>query len=40
MSDDFAQSHSGFHFNKKLYWCRGRFTDYKVFSSRVKIAAN
>ena len=20
------------HFNKKLYWCRGRFTAYKVFS--------
>jgi hypothetical protein len=28
------------HFNRKLYWCRGRFTDYKVFSSSVKIAAS
>jgi hypothetical protein len=25
---------------KKLYWCRGRFTDYRIFSSRVKMAAN
>jgi hypothetical protein len=24
-------------YNKKVYWCRGRFMDYKVFSSRVKI---
>ena len=27
-------------FDKKLYWCRGRFTDYQTFSSRVKMAAN
>jgi len=27
-------------FNKKLYWCRGQFTHYQVFSSRVKIASN
>jgi hypothetical protein len=27
-------------YNKKVYWCRGRFMDYQVFSSRVKIAAN
>ncbi len=26
--------------NKKIYWCRGRFTDYQIFSSRVKIVAN
>ncbi|SRR6266851_1202644 len=27
-------------YNKKVYWCRGRFTNYQVFSSRVKITAN
>ncbi|HEY1471596.1 MAG TPA: hypothetical protein VGF61_21335 [Candidatus Acidoferrum sp.] len=27
-------------FKKKLYWCRGRFTDYQIFASRVKMAAN
>jgi Trypsin len=27
-------------YKKKVYWCRGRFTNYQVFSSRVKIAAN
>ena len=27
-------------YNKKVYWCRGRFMDYQVFSSRVKVAAN
>ncbi len=26
--------------NKKVYWCRGQFTDYQIFSSRVKIVAN
>jgi hypothetical protein len=26
--------------NKKVYWCRGQFTDYRVFGSRVKIMAN
>jgi len=26
--------------NKKVYWCRGQFTDYRVFDSRVKIMAN
>ena len=26
--------------NKKVYWCRGQFTDYQIFSSRVKIIAN
>lgn len=25
---------------KRLYWCRGRFVNYQVFSSRVKMAAN
>jgi hypothetical protein len=25
---------------KKVYWCRGQFTDYQVFSSQVKMAAN
>ena len=25
---------------KHLYWCRGQFTDYQLFSSRVKIFAN
>jgi hypothetical protein len=25
---------------KRVYWCRGRFVDYQVFSSRVKMAAN
>jgi hypothetical protein len=25
---------------KEVYWCRGQFTDYQVFSSRVKIIAN
>jgi hypothetical protein len=24
-------------YKKQIYWCRGRFTDYQVFSSRVKI---
>jgi len=27
-------------YNKKVYWCRGQFTNYQVFSSRVKMAAN
>jgi len=27
-------------YKKKVYWCRGHFTDYRVFSSRVKIIAN
>jgi hypothetical protein len=27
-------------FNKKVYWCRGQFIDYKVFGSRVKILVN
>jgi Trypsin-like peptidase domain len=27
-------------YNKKIYWCRGQFTNYQVFSSRVKMAAN
>jgi hypothetical protein len=27
-------------FNKKVYWCRGRFMNYQVFSSRVKMEAN
>ncbi len=26
--------------NKKVYWCRGQFTDYQVFDSRVKVIAN
>ena len=26
--------------NSKLYWCRGRFTNYKVFSSQTKITSN
>ena len=26
-------------YNKKIYWCRGRFMQYQVFSSRVKMAA-
>lgn len=26
-------------YQKKVYWCRGQFTDYKVFSSQVKMAA-
>ena len=26
--------------NKKVYWCHGQFTDYRIFSSRVKITAN
>jgi hypothetical protein len=25
---------------KKVYWCRGQFTDYRIFDSRVKIVAN
>jgi len=25
---------------KRVYWCRGRFVNYQVFSSRVKMAAN
>jgi hypothetical protein len=25
---------------KRVYWCRGRFMDYQVFSSRVKMATN
>ena len=25
---------------KKVYWCRGAFTDYRVFDSQVKIIAN
>jgi hypothetical protein len=25
---------------KHIYWCRGQFTDYRVFSSRVRIVAN
>jgi hypothetical protein len=27
-------------YNKKLYWCRGRFTGYQMFTSQAKIAAN
>ncbi len=27
-------------FNKKVYWCRGQFVNYKIFGSRVKILAN
>ena len=27
-------------FNSKIYWCRGQFTNYRVFSSEVKLAAN
>ncbi len=27
-------------YNKKVHWCRGRFTDYRMFSSKVKIAAD
>jgi hypothetical protein len=27
-------------FNKKLYWCRGQFINYSVFSSRARILAN
>jgi hypothetical protein len=27
-------------YNKRIFWCRGQFTDYQVFSSRVKMAAN
>jgi len=26
--------------HQKVYWCRGEFTDYQVFGSRVKIVAN
>ena len=26
-------------YNKRVYWCRGQFTDYQKFSSRVKIAS-
>jgi hypothetical protein len=26
--------------NKKVHWCRGVFTNYRIFSSRVKIVAN
>jgi hypothetical protein len=26
--------------NKKVYWCRGQFTDYRIFDSRVRIVAN
>jgi hypothetical protein len=26
--------------NKKVYWCRGTFTDYRLFGSEVKIIAN
>jgi len=26
-------------FNKKVYWCRGQFTDYQMFSSRVRMIA-
>ena len=25
---------------KHVYWCRGQFTDYRIFDSRVKIMAN
>jgi hypothetical protein len=25
--------------NKNVYWCRGQFTDYQIFGSRVKILA-
>jgi len=25
---------------KQVYWCRGQFTDYQIFGSRVKIIAN
>lgn len=27
-------------YNKKLYWCRGQFTNYMVFSSQAKITSN
>lgn len=27
-------------YNKKVYWCRGQFTNYQLFTSRVKMAAN
>jgi hypothetical protein len=27
-------------YNKKVKWCRGHFTDYQIFTSRVKIIAN
>jgi hypothetical protein len=27
-------------YNKKIYWCRGHFTDYQKFSSRVKLGAD
>lgn len=27
-------------YHKKLYWCRGQFTDYRIFGSRVKILAS
>ncbi len=27
-------------FKKHVYWCRGQFTDYQLFTSRVKIVAN
>jgi len=32
----YAQAERG----KKVYWCRGQFVNYQVFSSRVKMAAN
>ncbi len=27
-------------YKKKVYWCRGQFTNYRVFSSQVRMAAN
>jgi hypothetical protein len=27
-------------YGRKLYWCRGRFMNYQVFSSQVKMAVN
>ena len=27
-------------YKKKVYWCHGQFTDYQIFSSRVKMIAN
>jgi hypothetical protein len=27
-------------YGRKIYWCRGQFMDYRVFSSEVKVATN
>jgi len=27
-------------YNKKIYWCRGQFTDYRMFGTRVRIIGN